>query len=124
MNFTYDLTTDVGKARFELGDVVQGAGVKPDGSNFSDEELQMLIDREGSALRAVQAACGTLARLWSMVSDIAVGPRRENLSQIAKSWSQRADEMATDAGGGTFGFSMPTARDDGFSQNTGDDYAN
>ncbi len=91
--FSYDLATDVGKVRFELGDTAWNAGVKPDGSNLLDAELAMLITREGHVMRAVAAACETLARMWSSAVDMATGPHRESLSQAAEAWRKRGQDM-------------------------------
>lgn len=90
MSFSYDLSDDVGKVRLELGDTTNGTGVRPNGANLSDEELQYWIDREGHVMRAVAAACETLARMWSTAVSISVGPHSESLSDIAKAWDDRA----------------------------------
>ena len=38
MAFTYSLDTDIGVLRFELGDTIAEAGVRSDGTNFTDED--------------------------------------------------------------------------------------
>lgn len=46
MAFTYDPTemdTDLAKLRLAIGDTADGAGPRPDGSNFSDEELSVFL---------------------------------------------------------------------------------
>lgn len=46
MSFTYSstsLTTDLAKVRLTIGDTTSGAGPRPDGSNFTDEELAIFI---------------------------------------------------------------------------------
>lgn len=93
MAFSYDVTTDIGQIRLELGDTTPGAGVRPDGSNFSNEELQVWLTREGSVMCAVAAACEALARQWSSVTTISVGPKSETLSLISKAWADRATEL-------------------------------
>jgi hypothetical protein len=101
MQFTYELSsTDavvakIARVRLELGDTQFNAGVKPDGSNFSDEEITIWLEEEDSdVLSAVGRACKTLARLWTNVANTTVGPRKEELGQVAKGWSDRAKEIA------------------------------
>ena len=97
MAFTYDISsTDatklaISKVRLELGDNVANYGVKPDGSNFDDAELQYWITDEGGDItHAVGRACDALAKLWTNVANITVGPRREELGSVAAGWEKRA----------------------------------
>jgi hypothetical protein len=123
MNFTYDLSSsdtdklNISKVRLEIGDTVLGSGVKPDGSNLLDDEIAIWLDREDDdVMRAVAAACEALARYWAGAADIAVGPRRESLSQIAKGYAERAKELRQIHGGTAEGaFSAGVIRVDGFS---------
>ena len=103
MTITVDLATRVGQVRLELGDTdtTAGAGVKPDGTNLSDAELQYWLDRAGRAttdpdaliMLAVMFACQKLARDWGRAADIETPTRRESLSQVAKAWAARAAEI-------------------------------
>lgn len=93
MAFTYDLTTDIGKVRLEIGDTNATSGVKPDGLAFDDDELQVFIDGEGHVMRAAARACEVLARSWSTVSDIRIGPRSENLGAVSKAWADQAARL-------------------------------
>lgn len=90
MTWTNTLSTDIGKVRLELGDDTFAAGVLPDGSNLSDEQVQVFLDREGSVMRAVAGICMMLSVRWGQVSDLSVGPRRESYSQVAKAYAERA----------------------------------
>lgn len=100
-DFTYDLTTAVGKIRLEIGDETEGAGAKPDGGNFTDEELEYFYSQESSSVgRATARACEVLARQYARMCDISVGPRRESLSQAAKAFADRAKELRKQYGGG------------------------
>lgn len=121
MTWTSVLSTDIGLMRLELGDDALGAGVLPDGSNLSDEQLQVYLDREGTVMRAVAGVCEMLATRFAAVADLQVGPRRESLSQVSKSYAERAARLretygtplVDDAGAVlTVGF----ARVDGFSE--------
>jgi hypothetical protein len=122
VSFSYDLATDIGKCRLELGDTSPGAGVKPDGTNLSNEELQVWLDREGGVMLAVAAACEALARQWSGVADLTVGPRSESAGAIAEKWETRAGKLRDvygygdeDAGAYSGGFSVETKRVDEYS---------
>lgn len=115
--FTTDLTTDIGVVRFELGDDVELQGVLPDSRNLTDGQVQALLDREGSVMRAVAAACETLARQWARVANISVGGRSESLGAVAEQWSKRGTELRRQyGGGGAGGFSIGAKRTDGYQQ--------
>ncbi len=108
MAFTYTdtLLTNRDKVRFYIGDtVVDSAGVKPDGANFSDAEIAGLVTSEGSWQRAVAAIFEVLSGIFGQEVDIAVGPRRESLSQasdkydaLAKRWRARHGSGVSRAG--------------------------
>ena len=63
LTYKGDLSTDLDRVRFYLGDTddVTFVGPKPDGSFFGDDELNGLITLEGSWQRAVAAGFETLA---------------------------------------------------------------
>ena len=118
MSFSYALSTDVGKVRLELGDTVSGAGVKPDNSNFSDEELQSWINAEDShIMHTVTRACESLARMWSNMANVTIGPRSEGFGKISADWAARAKELRQQYGdpGGGSAFSVGLDRVDGYS---------
>lgn len=129
MTFTYDLTATgddllVSKVRLEIGDTVNGTGVLPGAANLTDEEIQVLLDREDDdVMRATAAACELLARHWSRRADIAVGPRKESFSQVAASWREEAKRLravhGSEAGEQTF--SIGFDRHDAYSVATGDE---
>jgi len=105
MSFTYNLaTTDetlllISKVRLELGDTVANAGVRPDGSNLTDEEIRIwLTDEANDISQTVARAAAALSNFWTNVASITVGPRREELGAIAKAWADRAKEAGPAAG--------------------------
>jgi hypothetical protein len=102
MIFSYDLTTDIGKVRLEIGDTsdVSGKGVKPDGTYLRDDEIQILLTREGTVGRASAAACEVLARMYARFVNITVGPRSEQLSQASAAYAAQAKELRAQYGGG------------------------
>lgn len=116
MAFTYDLTTNVGKVRLNLGDKVEGSGPWPNGGNFSDAEVEQILTQEDNeVMRAVAACCEILANAWAGVASIAVGPRREELNHVSEMYRQRAQDLRTQYGGGDVTFSVPLDREDGYS---------
>jgi hypothetical protein len=116
--FTNDPETDIGKVRLELGDDVEGRGVRPGGSNLLDAALEVWLDREGGIMPAVAAACEALSRQWAGVANIALGPRREELAGISEAWAKRGAELRAQYGGmGYGGFSVSMTRIDGYSEN-------
>ncbi len=125
MTFTYVLTTDLGKIRLELGDTssATGMGVKPDGTNLTDEEIQVWLTREGSVLGAAAAACEALARMWARIADVGIGQRRESLGQVAKAWAEQAKSLRIQSGGGGVSFSASLDRTDGFSEHADEEGA-
>ena len=103
MAFTYDLTTDTGKVRLELGDTTAGAGIRPDGSNLQDEEIAVWLSREGDVMRAVAAACEALSRQWSTIADTQSGPLSESAGAVAGKWAERGKALR-----GTYGYGAET----------------
>lgn len=75
--FTYDLSTQVGQIRLEIGDTQQGGGVRPNGSNYADEEIaHFLAEEAGHTGRATARACEALARDWARTAGSQrLGPR-------------------------------------------------
>jgi hypothetical protein len=94
VTFTYlgDLSTDLDKIRFEIGDDTENDGPLPSGGNFTDEELGALITREGSWQAAAVAALRACANRWSRYADLQVGPRKESYSQIAASFRAQVED--------------------------------
>jgi len=122
--FSYLLDSDDGetaaiaRVRLEIGDSVEGAGVLPDGGNLSDEEIAVFLTQYANDVALATAAlAGVLARRWSVLADVTVGPRSEKLSQVAQAWERQAAALG---GGATFGsFAMAPVRVDGYSENAG-----
>ncbi|MCI0363682.1 MAG: hypothetical protein L0219_07345 [Phycisphaerales bacterium] len=130
MTFTYDLSTAIGKVRFQIGDDVEAAGdpvsggIRPDGRNLSDEEIDLLLDAEGDdVMRATAAGCELLARLWSRVPTIQVGFRKEDAGKLAGEFAARAQELRNQHGYGSQGgmFSVGVIRVDGYSDDVPSD---
>ena len=99
MSFTYKLTSSnaneaiVSNLRLEIGDESENKGVKPDGTNFSDEELLYFYTQENSTHgRAVAKALEVLSAQWSRAPRTMFGslvdPRH-----IAKSFRATAHDL-------------------------------
>ena len=108
MAFTYDLTTNRGKVRFNTGDTVESAGPRPDKRNFSDDEIDHLISTE-TAGNTAAAAFGfeILANEWAAY---AISEREGEVSFDAKGVSDKyldiAQEWRNRPDGGTGGRSL------------------
>lgn len=124
MTFTYDLANAdatkvlISKVRLELGDTVANKGMRPDGSNLSDEEISVWLAAESNhIMHTVTRACDALARMWANMADVTVGPRSEGFSKISSDWADRAQELRKQYGdpGGGSAFSISGDRVDGYS---------
>lgn len=110
MTFTYDLASadvdklNISKVRLEIGDTVSGSGVRSSGANLTDEEIQVWLDSEEEEIMLAAArACEMLARDWAKAASIQLGPRREQLSDVAKAWERQAEELRSQYGSGSAG---------------------
>ncbi len=131
MTFTYNLaspdplTVEISMVRFGLGDSVAGRGPRADRTNFSDEELTMVLNLQGALgadnrpQQAVAELCDVLSREWSKVASTTVVPLSQQYGSVASEWAKRAVTEREKWGGvaGSFSFSVPGVRDDGYSQN-------
>ncbi len=116
MAFTYDLATNIGKVRLNLGDKVQGSGPWPDGANFQDEEVTQILTQEGGdVMRAVAACCEILANAWSALASVGIGPRREEFNHVSEMFAQRAEKLRATYGGEARAVSAEFKRVDGYS---------
>jgi hypothetical protein len=94
--FSYDLGTHVGQVRLALGDTMYGSGVRPDGTNLDDSEIECFLTQEGDDVdMATARACEVLATMWAGQADLTVGPRNEKLSQVAQRYAERAQVLRT-----------------------------
>ncbi len=99
MAFTYDLTADgnvliISKIRLQIGDTKEDNGPRPDGSNFSDEELLQLYATEGNHLKRAEAAVlEVLATEWSaFAGSHKLGPEFD-MYQQAQQFRQQAQRL-------------------------------
>jgi hypothetical protein len=125
MAITYvgDLSTDRDKVRFYLQDTVEDSGPKPGEGNFTDAEVDGLVNLEGSWQRAVAAGLEALAVAWARYADLTVGPRKEALSQVAKRYQEQAREWRERYGSATMRrvYVAGQVRVDGYSDDVASD---
>lgn len=108
---SYDLSTDVGKVRLEIGDT------ETDTPEFVDEEITYFLSVEGSVLGAAARACEALAAKFARQYDFQTDDQRFQRSQMSKQYADLASTLRSRAGGVVT--TSPT-RVDGYS----DDIAN
>jgi hypothetical protein len=95
--FTYDLASDDSiittrsEVRLQIGDSVQGAGPRPDFSNYSDVEVDYFLAQEAGHLqRAAALALETLSSEWAKeASKQQLGPASSEANQ-ARAFAERA----------------------------------
>ena len=94
MALTYigDLSTDLDKVRFYIGDTAASAGPLPSAANFTDAELNGVLSLTGTVNKSVSAAMGAIAARWASYANITVGPRREEYAAIADAWAKRKND--------------------------------
>lgn len=108
MAFTYDLTTNRGKVRLNLGDTVENSGPRPDKRNFSDAEIDHFISTETAGNTAATAfGFEILASEWTAYS---IAEREGEVSFDAKAVADNyltiAQEWRNKPDGGTGGRSL------------------
>lgn len=119
MTYSYSINNDIGKVRLYTGDVIEGSGVRVEGTNFSDEELALILSQEDNDWhRTVAAVCEILAVEWARVADVTIGPRKETLSGVSKRFGAMASAFRSAYGGGGSGSSFAAGFDrvDGYSE--------
>jgi hypothetical protein len=128
VTFTYrgDLSTDLDKVRFYIGDTSDtatgGTGVKPDGSNYTDEEINGVIATEGSYQAAVSSMAYTLAFAFASKSNLRVELYSESFSDIADRYQKLGDEWQEKADKQVSGLSVSNiTRVDGYSDDIASD---
>ncbi len=108
MAFTYDLTTNAGKVRFNVGDTVENSGPRPDKRNFSDAEIDYLIATE-TAGNTAAAALGfeTLSSEWAAYALAErTGEGSFDAKEVSELYLKIAYEQRSKPDGGTGGRSL------------------
>ncbi len=100
MTFTYSgtaLSTDLAKVRLAIGDTSNstGAGVRPDGSNFTDEELAVFITTALAAGGTWRSAVAPVLRILS--NQYASAARSVRFADYAEDFTQTAEALRKQA---------------------------
>lgn len=113
MSFTYDLTASgtalvTSKVRLEYGDTDSST------AQFTDEELQVWIDREaGDIFGAAAAACDALSREYARAYDFETDGQAFYRSQMSKQYAQLAADLRLRSGSAFT--TVATTKVDGYS---------
>lgn len=94
MAISYDISTAAGRIRRLIGDTLDGSGPLPDGSNFTDDEIDAFYEDEGNHIqRAAAAGLEALANAWAAFEGrLREGPAdEESLSSAA--FAERAQRL-------------------------------
>jgi hypothetical protein len=100
MTFTYDLASSdatlllISKVRLEIGDTIVGLGVRPNGSNLTDEEISLWLTEESDVvLLAAARACDALARAWANYVNTTAGKLKEELNTVSGKYEAAANSL-------------------------------
>jgi hypothetical protein len=93
MAFTYSdaLTANADIIRFNLGDTKEGAGPRPDKTNFSDAEIAYLLSSEANNTAATARGFEVLAAEWTA---FALSEREDNTQFDAKETADKFAKLA------------------------------
>jgi hypothetical protein len=104
MTFTYRLdssdTTEVAIAavRLEVGDNDDDRGIKPDGANYTDEEIAYILAQEDDIVgRAAARICEQMATAWASVPRTMFGSLFDPRA-ITRNFRFRAAELRKEYG--------------------------
>lgn len=101
MAFTYLIGTNRGKVRLHLGDSVENKGPRPRKTNFSDAEIDYLLEQQSSSVnKAVAMGLDLLASEWMSYSiqeregDVSYDAKglAEDYFNLAKEWWAKPDD--------------------------------
>lgn len=101
MSISTDLSSALGQMRLLLGDNIEGAGVRPDGTNFSDAELSYFHTQGGGVLEGAALACDALAQLWTLQPSFEADGLRVERGTVAAGWRIAAQGLRARAGAKT-----------------------
>lgn len=117
MAFTFadDLSTDLAKTRFNIGDTSSGAGVLPGAANLTDATVGAAITAQGSVGAASVWLCKRIAARWAVIaSQKSMGGRSEANTQV-DNFLKLADSLAVEYGqASTESFCIDSMRDDAY----------
>lgn len=108
--WTYALTNDIGKVRFEIGDT----DITPTtDARFSDEEITYKLGEFVTVMLTAAALCDVLATKYAGSYTFKTDDQQFNRSDLTKQWAARAAELRARASGGVS--VVPVTRVDAYS---------
>ena len=98
MAFNYDdtvlATSTKDYVRFLISDTVENSGPKPKEANFSDAEVEFVIDENSDDPHlAASSLFSILAGMWSKYTDSKTGDASDSWSKIAEAFREDAKDM-------------------------------
>jgi len=127
MGFSYntDTATAVNRdyVRFSIDDKVEDYGPLPSGVNFTDDELDMIIELEGSWQRAVAACFEALHAAWAKHVSWTADGMSISQSHVADEYRMLAEKQRKAYGGvpGATARARSVIKVDGYSQDIASD---
>ncbi len=91
-SFTYDLSTDLGQVRFEVGDTVPATML------FTDAEIELKLGQSGSVLMTAAALCDVLATRYAGDYTFKTDDQQFNRSDLSAQYAARAATLRDRAG--------------------------
>ncbi|MFP4323989.1 MAG: hypothetical protein ACLFTK_16160 [Anaerolineales bacterium] len=104
-----DMIADI---RMLIGDNTDGDGVKPDGSNFTDDELTFFAKDARHIHEAAALACEALAYMWNTHPNFDADGLRVDHAAVAAGWMRAAVRFRANAGARL----VAARRQDGYSE--------
>lgn len=110
----YDVSTDLGKVRLEVGDTDTANPI------FADDEITYFLTEEGSVLAAAARACETLAARYAGSYRFKTDDQEFDRGKLSEQYAAQAKRLRAQAGGAT---SVASTRIDGYSTDIANDEA-
>ena len=121
MTFTYAIGTDLSDVRLRIGDTLYGAGARPRGANFSDEEITRVLTLCDSNVDfAIAMLLETLANEWAKIASITAGPIKQDYTAISKQFAKQADDTRMRLGIDSKAFAIAMKRVDAYQEDAED----
>jgi hypothetical protein len=106
MTFTYNISATVAttllvaKVRLEIGDSSLGAGVRPDRTNFTDEEIAIwLAETSNDYHLAAARAFEVLAGVWASAAHTTSRPQADSFMGVSENYRKQAAQLRSQFGG-------------------------
>jgi len=110
--FTTDMSTDIGKVRFEVSDM------DPDNAKFADDQISYALTNR-TVVGAAAVLCGVLATRYAEAADMMVDMAQVRMAHVSASYAAREKRLLErdDAGIG----SIHPTRVDGYTEDIASD---